>query len=114
MAKDLVWFKKNVSYNLGVRRFKGDKDGVLLNGDSPFIRFLPFLSRAHFNVCLFLVRNYNILKYISFFTKADIILLARGFLRDPYWALHAAHTLNVATPLPVQYERAFPRPKAHI
>jgi 2,4-dienoyl-CoA reductase-like NADH-dependent reductase (Old Yellow Enzyme family) len=46
--------------------------------------------------------------------KADIILLARGFLRDPYWALHSAHTLNVATPLPVQYERAFPRPKAHI
>jgi hypothetical protein len=37
MAKDLVWFKKNVGYNIGVRRFQGDKDGVFLSGNSPFI-----------------------------------------------------------------------------
>lgn len=39
--------------------------------------------------------------------QADIVLLARAMLRDPYWALHAAKELNVATMPPVQYERAF-------
>jgi len=41
--------------------------------------------------------------------QADLILLARAFLRDPYWALHAARTLNQADvlPPPPQYGRAF-------
>jgi 2,4-dienoyl-CoA reductase-like NADH-dependent reductase (Old Yellow Enzyme family) len=39
--------------------------------------------------------------------RADLILLAREFLRDPYFPLHAAKTLGVEVPAPVQYKRAF-------
>jgi len=38
--------------------------------------------------------------------QADIVLLARELLRDPYWPLHAAAALGVDVPWPVQYERA--------
>ncbi|MCO6439131.1 MAG: NADH:flavin oxidoreductase/NADH oxidase [Phycisphaerae bacterium] len=40
--------------------------------------------------------------------RADIVLLAREMLRDPYWPWHAAHTLRKAdkVPMPVQYARA--------
>lgn len=38
--------------------------------------------------------------------EADIVLLAREFLRDPYWPLHAAKTLGVDVPWPNQYLRA--------
>jgi 2,4-dienoyl-CoA reductase-like NADH-dependent reductase (Old Yellow Enzyme family) len=38
--------------------------------------------------------------------KADVILLARAMLRDPYWPLHAAKTLGVDVPWPIQYGRA--------
>jgi len=41
--------------------------------------------------------------------KADLILLARGFLRDPYWPLHAARTLGRDAEPPIQYQRAFPK-----
>jgi len=37
---------------------------------------------------------------------ADAIFLARQMLRDPYWPLHAARSLGVDLPWPVQYERA--------
>ncbi|MBJ6723381.1 NADH:flavin oxidoreductase/NADH oxidase [Geomesophilobacter sediminis] len=37
---------------------------------------------------------------------ADAVFLARQFLRDPYWPLHAARVLGVDTSWPVQYERA--------
>jgi 2,4-dienoyl-CoA reductase-like NADH-dependent reductase (Old Yellow Enzyme family) len=37
---------------------------------------------------------------------ADLVLLARELLRDPYWPLHAAQTLGVDGPWPVQYLRA--------
>jgi 2,4-dienoyl-CoA reductase-like NADH-dependent reductase (Old Yellow Enzyme family) len=40
---------------------------------------------------------------------ADMVLLARELLRDPYWSLHAAHTLGVDAPWPQQYQRAKPR-----
>jgi len=40
--------------------------------------------------------------------KADLVALARAFLKDPYWALHAAHTLGVDVPWPKQYSRAKP------
>ena len=36
--------------------------------------------------------------------RADLVLLARAFLRDPYWPLHAG-----ADAVPVQYARAFPK-----
>ncbi len=38
--------------------------------------------------------------------QADMIILARQFLRDPYFPLHAAKELNTDTPWPSQYERA--------
>ena len=38
--------------------------------------------------------------------KADLIILARQLLRDPYFPLHAAKELGVDIPWPVQYERA--------
>lgn len=37
---------------------------------------------------------------------ADLVLLARQMLRDPYWPLHAARTLGEEVEWPVQYERA--------
>jgi 2,4-dienoyl-CoA reductase-like NADH-dependent reductase (Old Yellow Enzyme family) len=37
---------------------------------------------------------------------ADAVLLARAFLRDPYWPLHAAKELGVDVDWPVQYGRA--------
>jgi len=40
--------------------------------------------------------------------KADIVLLARQMLRDPYWPLHAAMALGDEVPWPVQYLRARP------
>lgn len=40
--------------------------------------------------------------------EADLVLLARGMLRDPYWPLHAAAALGEPAPWPVQYLRAVP------
>ena len=37
---------------------------------------------------------------------ADVVLLARELLRDPYWPLHAARELKAEYAWPVQYERA--------
>ncbi len=39
---------------------------------------------------------------------ADVVLLARELLRDPYWPLHAAAALGADGPWPQQYERARP------
>ena len=41
--------------------------------------------------------------------RADLVLLARAFLRDPQWPLHAAKTLGQSGAVvpPVQYARAF-------
>jgi 2,4-dienoyl-CoA reductase-like NADH-dependent reductase (Old Yellow Enzyme family) len=39
---------------------------------------------------------------------ADIVLLAREMLRDPYWAAHAATKLGKSAAWPVQYLRAAP------
>jgi 2,4-dienoyl-CoA reductase-like NADH-dependent reductase (Old Yellow Enzyme family) len=38
--------------------------------------------------------------------QADLVLLAREMLRDPYWPLKAARALGVDTPWPDQYARA--------
>jgi 2,4-dienoyl-CoA reductase-like NADH-dependent reductase (Old Yellow Enzyme family) len=38
--------------------------------------------------------------------QADIVLLARELLRNPYWPLHAAEALHQQTSWPVQYARA--------
>lgn len=39
---------------------------------------------------------------------ADVVIMAREFLRQPYWPLHAAKALNADTPWPLQYQRAKP------
>jgi 2,4-dienoyl-CoA reductase-like NADH-dependent reductase (Old Yellow Enzyme family) len=39
--------------------------------------------------------------------KADMVLLARQFLRDPYFPLHAARELGAEFKPPLQYGRAF-------
>lgn len=39
--------------------------------------------------------------------QADIVLLARELLRDPYWPSRAAKELGHAVPIPVQYARAW-------
>lgn len=39
---------------------------------------------------------------------ADLILMAREFLREPYWPIKAAQALGVKIPVAVQYARAFP------
>jgi 2,4-dienoyl-CoA reductase-like NADH-dependent reductase (Old Yellow Enzyme family) len=39
-------------------------------------------------------------------SQADIVLLAREILRNPYWPLHAAKVLKAEVDWPKQYERA--------
>jgi 2,4-dienoyl-CoA reductase-like NADH-dependent reductase (Old Yellow Enzyme family) len=38
--------------------------------------------------------------------QADVVLIARALLRDPYWPLHAADALGQLVPWPAQYLRA--------
>ncbi|HSN06823.1 MAG TPA: NADH:flavin oxidoreductase/NADH oxidase [Candidatus Angelobacter sp.] len=38
--------------------------------------------------------------------SADVVLMARAFLREPHWALRAAHELGADLPWPPQYLRA--------
>ena len=40
--------------------------------------------------------------------QADAVIIAREFLRDPYWPLRAAHELGQPISWPVQYLRAAP------
>jgi 2,4-dienoyl-CoA reductase-like NADH-dependent reductase (Old Yellow Enzyme family) len=40
--------------------------------------------------------------------QADCVLVARQFLRDPYFAAHAAQELGVPFGWPIQYARAAP------
>jgi len=41
--------------------------------------------------------------------QADLVFIAREFLRDPYWPVHAAAALGEDASWPVQYLRAAPR-----
>lgn len=41
--------------------------------------------------------------------QADAVIMAREFLRDPYWPLRAARELDQSIPWPVQYLRAAPK-----
>jgi len=38
--------------------------------------------------------------------RADLVLLGREMLRNPYWAIHAARELGQPAPVPPQYLRA--------
>jgi len=40
--------------------------------------------------------------------EADLVFLARAFLRDPYWPVHAAAALGEGASWPAQYLRAAP------
>lgn len=40
--------------------------------------------------------------------QADVVVLARAMLRNPYWPLHAAYELGHEIKWPIQYERAKP------
>ena len=42
---------------------------------------------------------------------ADVVLMARQFLREPYFALRAAQELGAELPWPGQYQRAVPIPR---
>ncbi|MBV9759932.1 MAG: NADH:flavin oxidoreductase/NADH oxidase [Acidobacteriaceae bacterium] len=42
--------------------------------------------------------------------SADVVLLAREFLREPYWPIKAAQALGADARFPIQYARAFPAP----
>ncbi len=39
--------------------------------------------------------------------QADLVIIAREFLRDPYWPRRAAHDLNFKLTPPLQYQRAW-------
>lgn len=39
--------------------------------------------------------------------RADLVMVAREFLRDPYFALHASQVLGAEVAIPSQYKRAF-------
>jgi 2,4-dienoyl-CoA reductase-like NADH-dependent reductase (Old Yellow Enzyme family) len=41
--------------------------------------------------------------------EADLVLLGREFLRDPYWPVHAAAALGEPASWPIQYLRAAPQ-----
>jgi hypothetical protein len=43
--------------------------------------------------------------------SADLVLLAREFLREPYWPIKAANELGVLFGVPDQYARAYAKPK---
>jgi 2,4-dienoyl-CoA reductase-like NADH-dependent reductase (Old Yellow Enzyme family) len=45
--------------------------------------------------------------------RADLVLLARELLRDPYFPLRAARELGQAVPWPAQYVRAAPSGTPH-
>ncbi|MEJ7913824.1 MAG: oxidoreductase, partial [Chitinophagaceae bacterium] len=38
--------------------------------------------------------------------RADLVFMARQFLRDPYFPLHASQSLGTDVDWPLQYERA--------
>lgn len=39
--------------------------------------------------------------------SADMVFIARAFLRDPYWPLHAASELGTGGTVPLPYLRGF-------
>jgi 2,4-dienoyl-CoA reductase-like NADH-dependent reductase (Old Yellow Enzyme family) len=47
-------------------------------------------------------------EHILYTGQADLVVMAREFLRDPYWPLHAARASGQSTSWPAQYLRAAP------
>ena len=69
----------------------------------------PFADRIRHEVGIATMAVGNISSYADVNTilaagRADLCLLARAHLWDPYWTRHAAHELGYALPWPDQYE----------
>ena len=57
--------------------------------------------------CIFLRNRVDGAEEIIANGRADLVVLGRSMLADPYWPLHAARTLRSSElAWPVQYERA--------
>lgn len=54
-----------------------------------------------------LITSAELADYIIRAGQADVVLIGREFLRNPYWALQAAKELGQEKVYPVQYERAW-------
>ena len=68
----------------------------------------PFADRIRHEVGIATMAVGNISSYADVNTilaagRADLCLLARAHLWDPYWTRHAAHALGWALPWPPQY-----------
>jgi anthraniloyl-CoA monooxygenase len=50
------------------------------------------------------ISSYSDVDTILAAQRADLCLLARAHLWDPYWTRHAAHELGYPLPWPDQYE----------
>ena len=74
---------------------------------------LPFaeaVKKAHSDICVGAVGLITTAKQANLVLvegKADIVSLAREFLRDPHFVMRAANELGVALRPAVQYERAW-------
>jgi len=53
-----------------------------------------------------MITNHEQVEAILENKQADVVLLARQLLRDPYFPLHAAKATGDMIDWPVQYERA--------
>ncbi len=81
----------------------------------------PFADRIRHEVCINTMAVGNISSYMDVNTiiaagRADLCLLARAHLFDPYWARHAAYMQRYALPWPDPYksvERYVPRFEFH-
>ena len=71
---------------------------------------IPFAAavRAHAGIAtgaVGLISSPEMAEHIVADGQADLVVMARAFLNDPYWPLHAARALRAKVPWPSQYER---------
>lgn len=58
-------------------------------------------------VAVGMLEDYHLAESVVANQDADLVAIARGMLRDPYWALHAAQALGDTPEVPQPYQRAF-------
>ncbi|SHN22868.1 NADH:flavin oxidoreductase/NADH oxidase [Gracilibacillus kekensis] len=61
---------------------------------------IPVIAVGH-------LEDANLANAIVGIQDADLVAVGRGMLRDPYWAIHAAHELGETIDIPVAYQRGF-------
>ncbi|MCL6452123.1 MAG: NADH:flavin oxidoreductase/NADH oxidase [Alicyclobacillus sp.] len=54
-----------------------------------------------------MLEDYHLAESVVANQDADLVAIARGMLRDPYWAIHAAQALGAEFTPPKQYARAY-------